>query len=112
MFNNFKNDIKNTKQNFICGICLSFLKSPLKCPSCSFLACRNCFSNIFKVEANTNNYFSLTANCPACKILISFNALINLNNLNEIAEVSLKNIFMYNYIYLECGAYIKSNYYM
>lgn len=93
MFNNFQNDIQNTKQNFICGICLSSLKTPLKCPCCSFIACRDCFSN--------NDYFSLTANCPACKKKIGFNNLIFLSHLNEIAEVS--NIFYFLYLYiLEC----------
>ena len=38
MFKNFKDSLENAKQTFSCGICLSTLKEPRKCPNCTFMA--------------------------------------------------------------------------
>ena len=43
MFNNFKNNLENIKENFACGICLLPLNEARKCPNCSFMACKKCF---------------------------------------------------------------------
>ena len=46
MFKNFKNALENTKEAFSCGICLSTITEPRKCPYCAFIACQKCFNVI------------------------------------------------------------------
>ena len=95
MFKNFANTIENTKKSFSCGICLNELNNPKKCPSCSFIACDNCFGviNIFyNFLIGLKKLFDSSYNkkpCPACNKLIRRSDLINIAFSKDLKEVNI-----------------------